>query len=369
MIKTINEMLKKIITPALILLLPFLFVNAQTKDANISFDLEVHDFGKINEADGTVTVNFGFTNTGSLPLMIKQVHASCGCTSPNWSKEPVLPGKKGFVSATYNPKNRPGPFSKTVTVVSNASTQNKVLTIRGDVIPKPKSLEDIYRFSMDKIRLKTNHMSFSRVVKDKTGSQSVDMVNVSDKPVKVTFNRVPAHLSLTASPAVLDPGQKGVIKGVYDAKLKNDWGFLVDRVDVMLDGEYKSSNRLTVSATIEEDFASMTAEQKASAPKIAFSESTFEFKEIKQGEKVEHIFTITNNGKSELIIRKVKASCGCTAVSPKDRVIAAGGSTTMKVIFNSAGKVGKQNKTITIISNDPAHSRSILWVKGTVTQS
>ena len=362
-------MQKKIVLAALILLLPLLFVSAQTKDANISFDEEVHDFGKINEADGSVTVNFSFTNTGSVPLMIKQVHASCGCTAPSWSKEPVLPGKKGFVGATYNPVNRPGPFTKTITVISNAATANKVLTIKGEVNPKPKSLEDVYRFSMDKIRLKTNHMSFSAVVKDQKGTQSVEIVNVSDKPVKVTFNRVPAHLSLSATPAILEPGQEGIIEGVYDAKLKDDWGFLVDRVDVMLDDEYNASNRLTVSATIEEDFASMSAEQKANAPKIVFSESTFEFQEIKQGESVEHVFTITNEGKSELIIRKVQASCGCTAVSPKDRVVAAGGSTTMKVIFNSAGKVGKQNKTITIISNDPAKSRSILWVKGIVTQS
>jgi hypothetical protein len=363
------EMNRKIKFLALIFMLPIFYVSAQTKDASISFDMEVHDFGKIKEADGPVTVNFTFTNTGSLPLMIKQVHASCGCTSPNWSKEPILPGKNGFVSATYNPKNRPGPFSKTITVLSNASSPNKVLTIKGEVLPKPKSLEDIYRFSMDKIRLKTNHMSFSRVIKGKTGSQSVEIVNVSDKPVKVAFNRVPAHLSLTARPELLDPGQKGVIEGVYDSRLKDDWGFLVDRVDVMLDGEQKSSNRLTISATIEEDFASMTTEEKANAPKIVFSESTFEFEEIKQGEKVEHVFTISNNGRSDLIIRKVRASCGCTAVNPEDRIIAAGESTTMKVIFNSAGKVGKQNKTITIISNDPAHSRTILWVKGTVTQS
>ena len=369
MLKNIIDMKRKIIFPALIFILPVFCVSAQTKDASMSFDKEVHDFGKINEADGTVSVNFAFTNTGSIPLMIKQVHASCGCTSPDWSREPILPGKTGFVSATYNPKNRPGPFSKTITVVSNAATPNQILTIKGEVIPKPKTLEDIYRFSMDQIRLNTNHMSFSRVVKGKTGSQQVEIVNVSDKPVEVSFNRVPAHLSLTARPAVLDPGQKGVIEGIYDTRLKEDWGFLVDRVDVMLDGEYKSSNRLTISATIEEDFANLTNEQRANAPKITFSESTFEFDEIKQGEKVEHVFTITNQGKSELIIRKVKASCGCTAVSPKDRVIAAGGSTTMKVIFNSAGKVGKQNKTITIISNDPAQSRSILWVKGTVTQS
>jgi len=345
-------------------------LNAQTKDANISFNKEIHDFGKIKESDGPVTVNFEFTNTGSLPLMIKQVHASCGCTSPNWSKAPVLPGKKGFVSATYNPKNRPGPFSKTVSVVSNATTPNKVLTIKGEVEPKPKTLEDVFRYNMaDKIRLKTNHMSFARVVKDRIGTQQVDIINISDQPVKISFNRIPAHLKISANPETLQPGQKGIIAGTYDSKLKDDWGFIIDRVDVMLDGQYNASNRLTVSATIEEDFGILTAEEKANAPEIAFDNNTFNFGEIKQGEKVEHTFIISNNGKSNLFIRKVKASCGCTAVSPAEDVIAAGSSTTMKVIFDSRGKVGKQNKTITVITNDPKHSRTILWVKGNVARA
>ena len=132
--------MKKAFAIPLFVIIPLITLIAQTKEANISFDSEIHNFGKIMEADGPVTVSFEFTNTGSTPLMIKKVHASCGCTSPNWSKEPVLPGKKGFVSATYNPKNRPGPFSKTVSVTSNATTPNKVLTIKGNVEPKPQTL-------------------------------------------------------------------------------------------------------------------------------------------------------------------------------------------------------------------------------------
>lgn len=362
--------MKKAFVFLLSAIIPLITLNAQTKDASISFDFEVHDFGKIKEANGPATVNFQFTNTGSLPLMIRKVHASCGCTSPNWSREPVLPGKKGFVSATYNPKNRPGPFSKTISVISNANTPNKVLTIKGDVEPKPKTLEDVYRYNMgNKIRLKTNHMSFARVIKDKQKSQQVDIVNVSDQPVRISFNRIPAHLKLVANPETLQPGQKGVIAGTYDSKLKNDWGFSIDRVDILLDEQYHASNRLTVSATIEEDFNSLTAEEKANPPAIAFNNNTFNFEEVRQGEKVEYTFTISNNGKSDLYIRKVKASCGCTAVNPADDVIAAGESTTMKVVFDSRGKVGKQNKTITIISNDPRHPRSILWVKGIVTKS
>ncbi len=362
--------MKKAFLIPLLVIIPLLTVDAQTKEANMSFEKEAHNFGNIKEADGPVTVNFKFTNTGSQPLIIKQVNASCGCTSPNWSREPVLPGKDGFIGATYNPKNRPGPFSKTVTVTSNASTPVKTLTIKGSVEEKEKTLEDIYRYSMaNKIRLKTNHLSFARVVKNTEASQQVEIVNTSDKPVTVSFKTVPAHLKLVANPETLQPGEKGVIAGLYDSKLKNDWGFVIDRVDVLLDGQSNASNRLTVSATLEEDFGSLSPEEKANAPSIVFDNTTFNFAEIKQGEKVEHVFTITNSGKSDLFIRKVKASCGCTAVNPEDDMIPAGGSTTMRVIFDSRGKVGKQNKTITVITNDPKKSRSILWVKGNVNQA
>lgn len=342
---------------------------AQTVDPTISFDKETHDFGNIKEEDGKVRYDFQFTNTGGKPLIINQVRASCGCTAPDWTKEPVLPGKKGFVSATYDPLNRPGPFNKSLTVVSNATNPNIVLYIKGDVTAKPKTLEDIYRYSMGDIRLVSNHVSFAQILKGKTSTQEMEIINVSANPVKISFNKVPGHLVLKSVPGVLKPNEKGKITVSYNSELKNEWGFVIDRVDVMLNDQFNGNNRLTVSATIEEDFSSWTPDQMSKAPSITFDNNTFDFKQIKQGEKAEHIFTITNQGKSDLIIRNVKASCGCTAVSPVDDIIKPGTTTTMKVIFNSAGRIGKQNKTITIISNDPKKSRTILWVKGDVLQS
>jgi len=232
-------MKKYIFSSILVFFVSSSLIFAQTLEANISFDIEQHDFGKIEEADGSVTYNFEFTNTGSKPLIISQVRASCGCTSPNWSKEPVLPGKRGFVSATYNPKNRPGPFNKSITVTSNATTPTKILRIIGDVNPKPKTLEDIYRFSMEKIRLKSNHVSFARITKGQENTQDMEIINVSDNPVKISFNRIPAHLQVSAVPEVLAPEEKGVIRVIYDSDKKNDWGFLIDRVDVLLDGEFR----------------------------------------------------------------------------------------------------------------------------------
>ncbi len=362
--------MKKFIYVALMMAFPVSQgIFGQTVEPTISFDKETHDFGNIREEDGKARYDFQFTNTGGKPLIINQVKASCGCTSPDWSKEPILPGKRGFVSATYDPMNRPGPFNKSLTVVSNATNPNMVLFIKGDVTAKPVTMEDTYRFSMGDIRMVSNNVSFAQILKGKTATQEVEIINVSQNPVRISFNKVPNYLVLKAVPEVLKPEEKGKIIVTYNSELKNEWGFVVDRVDVMLNDQFNTTNRLTVSATIEEDFATWTPEQIANAPSISFDNNTFDFKEIKQGEKVEHVFTITNQGKSDLIIRNVKASCGCTAVSPVDDVIKPGSSTTMKVIFNSTGKIGAQNKTITIISNDPQKSRSILWVKGNVLES
>ena len=100
------------------------------------FESESHDFGTVPE--GTqATYEFKFTNTGKEPLIISNVQASCGCTTPKWSNEPIAPGKTGTITASYNSSGRPGPFTKSITVTSNAKSTPKVLTINGVVEAKP----------------------------------------------------------------------------------------------------------------------------------------------------------------------------------------------------------------------------------------
>ncbi len=103
----------------------------------IKFEKMVHDFGTFNEEKGNVTYTFEFTNTGKSDLIVQNVNASCGCTTPNWTKTPVKPGEKGVVDATYNPTNRPGAFTKTITV--NTNSGSVTLTIKGEVIPKKQT--------------------------------------------------------------------------------------------------------------------------------------------------------------------------------------------------------------------------------------
>lgn len=103
------------------------------KKAIISTPEAVYDFGEIKEADGKVSHTFLIKNEGDAPLVITRVIASCGCTTPEWTREPIAPGKTGELTVTFDPAGRPGQFTKTVAVYSNGKTGNYVMTIVGDV--------------------------------------------------------------------------------------------------------------------------------------------------------------------------------------------------------------------------------------------
>lgn len=125
---------------ALFVLTAAIAVNAQTQggdpQAQIAFDQTEHDFGKIKE--GTLaTYSFTFTNTGKAPLILSNVQPSCGCTTPEWPKEPILPGTKATIKASFNSYGRPGTFQKYITVKSNATGGDVSLIIKGTVEPTP----------------------------------------------------------------------------------------------------------------------------------------------------------------------------------------------------------------------------------------
>ena len=133
-------------------------VAAMAQEAVLSFEKTTHDFGKINESDGRVTTVFTFKNEGMIPLVLTNVKASCGCTSPNWTKEPVEPGQTGNITVTYNPSGRPGRFQKSITITSNASAEPVRIYIKGEVIPKPAAAN--YPHKIGVLSVQRNFVNF-----------------------------------------------------------------------------------------------------------------------------------------------------------------------------------------------------------------
>ncbi len=339
---------------------------SQQMKATISFVDVVYDFKDVPEAGGSVEHVFNFTNTGNQPLVIQNVQASCGCTTPDWTKAPIAPGAKGFVKATYNPSNRPGQFNKTITVMSNAEQPSMILRIIGNVTPKPKTVADEYPRAFGELRAKGGNLSFTQIAPDETKTEVLEVINTSATDMKVEFGQVPAHLSIKLVPAVIKAGEKGVIQGTFDAKLKQDWGFVVDNVPVVVNGVQDPNNRLSVSATIAENFEKWSPKELTNAAVASFDNVMYNFGDAKAGDKVIHKYILTNTGKSNLLIRKVKASCGCTAVTPEKTVVEPGQSTALEAQFDTNGKSGTQTKSITVITNDPKASTIILQLTGNV---
>ncbi len=129
--------MKRILFVFVLTLMTANFASAQKKDASIAVvDSAIFDFGTIKESDGPVSHTFQVINEGESPLVITKVVASCGCTTPEWTKAPIAKGKTGNIKVTYNPKNRPGKFAKTISIYSNGKTGSFVLTIKGNVTRK-----------------------------------------------------------------------------------------------------------------------------------------------------------------------------------------------------------------------------------------
>ena len=102
----------------------------------INFEQKTIDYGTIEKgADGNKV--FTFTNSGKEPLILKSVRASCGCTTPNWTREPISPGESGSIKVHYD-TNRMNNFTKTITVESNAGNGRQTLIIKGKVVAKPE---------------------------------------------------------------------------------------------------------------------------------------------------------------------------------------------------------------------------------------
>ncbi len=127
----------KLLLSFAILLLGF-GVQAQQAKPAISFEEEIFDFGEVKEDGGTVTHTFTFTNKGEQPLIVHNVRASCGCTSPDWTRQPIQPGKRGFVKVTFDPRNRPGNFNKSAIVSTNGTELPRYFVLLGRFCQRKK---------------------------------------------------------------------------------------------------------------------------------------------------------------------------------------------------------------------------------------
>lgn len=329
-----------------------------------------HDFGKFKEEAGPQKYNFVVINTGDQPLVIQNIVASCGCTTPEWTKSPIPPKSSGNITAIYDPSNRPGAFNKTLTVYTNSKPATVVLVIKGEVIPREKTVEELFTFGVGPVRFESNHLAFTNVKKTEKKTRVMQVINTSESPVKIEFDAVPEHLAIKANPETLKPGEKGIVEGTYDGTKNNSWGNASNMIKIKINGDVQQNVYYYVSANLVEDFSGLSKDELEKAPVFKVQSTTIDLGQIAGSTANEVEFKFTNEGKTDLVIRNIRSSCGCTAVQQgvAGQGIKPGTGSSIKATFNSGSYKGKVTKAIYVYTNDPKNSEVVLMLTADVKQ-
>jgi len=336
------------------------------QDKTIVFNSSEHDFGLIKEENGPVEYSFQFVNQGIDTINIKSVNASCGCTTSGWSKEAIVPGDTGYVKAQFNPLNRPGIFHKTLKVSTNAEPAVIVLHIKGSVLPKPQSIADDFPSSNGGIRMKFQSFHMGKMMTQSPVKRSFNWINVSDQNIAFDSVAAPGHLQISFSPPILKPEEKGAIEVIYDPVARNDFGFVVDSIKIFSSDSLNPIKDIRIVASIVEYFPPMSEKELKKAPRIEFLERKHDFGHVVKGNKIKSSFKFANTGKRELTIRKVETNCQCVSLDSIPSMVGPGDEFTLNTTFDTSGRYGTQQKTITVFSNDPTSPINVLTIKGRI---
>lgn len=331
--------------------------------AQIAVDNKNYDFGTIKEEDGPVSHVFVVKNIGTENLVIKGVLASCGCTRPEWPSAPIAPGKTGEVWVAYDPKGRPGPFYKTINIMSNATDRRVTLSISGEVVAKPERPVVTFIQKVGPLELSRNNISFSIVSQNETRKERLWVKNSGTQAVTVRLEKLPSDLNVTADFDTLRPGAvREVLISIHPGQKKLGHVSVPAVLSVFQGKKEIQRQDFPISANIVEDFSKLTAEQKAKAPSIQLSGTMLKFGKVSEkgwlfglfGSDATGIVEISNSGQSPLLIHSISSDRQeLLEIGKLPKKIDAGKTAILKVKLNPKKLESSLDALITLVCNDP----------------
>jgi len=326
---------------------------ALAQNDKISFNETEHDFGKIGEKDGKVSFDFLLKNNGTDPVVLTNVTASCGCTTPKWTREPIEKGKTGTITVTYDPLRRVGSFTKTVSIFYSGQSEPLKVRIKGEVLSgevakKNVDVKQVYPVAIGDYLLKTKDLDFGQSGAQEAKTIRLDVYNNSDNPVNQKVLKLPKYLRVVFNPEVIPPKTAATIDVVLNVLDENTYGNLSGNITMVINGV---NQNFPYSATIIDNFSQWSATRKANAGKVALSAAEINFGNLTSGSS--RTLKISNSGKSVLNIRSIHSSDPAISVSKTHFSINPGEIDEVKVNANEKNIKTKLATTLTVISDDP----------------
>ncbi|GHT37627.1 hypothetical protein FACS189435_3040 [Bacteroidia bacterium] len=337
------------------------------KKAEISADILTYDFGIIPEAEEGATHVFPIKNTGTAPLIINNVSASCGCTRPEWPKAPIEPGATGEVKINYSSKGRPGPFYKSIVINSNARNNRFSLYIKGTVSIRQASSQPaiVYPYHVGDLKLETKNVLYSRIYPGEKLEEVIRIKNEGTAALNLQADRTPDYLSVECNPKLLKPGETGEISVLFQTAAIKRMGHIATSFHLIVEsvGKKKEEGAITVTANIIDNFTHMPAADKAKAPVAQYSRIHLDFGKLPEksggiipfigGSGKSESLKITNTGHSTLLIYSITCDNELIDISGGRKEIKPGASAEYKISIHSKAVKAKLEDYIHIVSNDP----------------
>lgn len=329
-------------------------LEAQVK-STMNFEIDKWDFGTIQELSGLVEHTFKFTNKGDNPFVIENVSVSCGCTTPEFSRAPVLPGRSSEIRIAFDPAGRPGAFSKDIVVYSNGGKNVNTITITGNVTPRPRTVEDDYPIPVGGgLMVNTTSLMFGYVPRGAATSQTINIYNSGASPLRLeTVMPASSHYKVAFSQNPLPAKGKGVITVTYDLRNADLWGRLEDEFEIKVNGK-PGTLPFSSTAVAADDFTKLTTRQLEQAPKAVLQSQYHNFGNVGAGNPLSRKFTLSNNGSEPLVVRHIINGKGISTDLKAGAVVAPGKEVSFNVTLSTAGlPIGKVTGELTLLFNDP----------------
>lgn len=322
-----------------------------------------YNFGAFAEEGGPVSCEFKVVNTGDSPLNILSAKASCGCTTPAYTLEPIAPGDTAAIVVAYNPEGRPGRFNKNVLIETDATNEPKIrLAVQGVVIGAYESVAAHYPIDHGALKFRVPAMAFGRMANTKLKTVYIDAYNRSNDSIRPRVESKPRYFDLTFEPKTVGPGEQLTLIGYLRAGEANTWGLLEDSITIAAGNDRFA---LPITAIINEDFSSLTADRRDNAPVAVISGETVDLGRIDTNDLIERTVELTNRGKTPLEVRRVYSTDKDIDVTIDHTTIGKGKSAIITIIIDPA-KSGDEmvNSRVTVMTNDPQRSEITLRVIG-----
>lgn len=336
--------------------------------AEIAWIDKVYDFGAFDEDTKEKLADFKFVNIGSEPVSIVSVTASCGCTVPEYGKEPVAPGDTATIVVKYDPTGRPGRFQKHIFVRTSDSPERFRLFIKGTVIGSPETINGRYPVSVGQLKLRTGAAMMGRVFHGHPKTTYIDGYNQSDDTIRPAVTAVPEYLSVAVTPEAVAPGDMMNFEVKFKGDAKGRWGMVNDSIMIAANPG-QPPVAYPVVAIVEDDFTGLSEKQRAEAPVAYLSEEKIVLPVVTKGSKtpVNATIALANKGKSTMTVRRVYSEDPGISVSVSDKKVRPGKSATITVSFDpSRAAADVVNARVTVITDAPDGAMQTVRVVGEI---